>query len=277
MHAPARLRCHAVHPIEQLRWVARASGEGPALVAREAAAALAAFAGDAAGMVTACRRLVERQPTSGPMWWLAARVLGAPVDGSREAWRAAGELEDDATPDKLVASLPDDPVVAVLGWPEHAGAALRRRGDARVLVVDAAGEGHGFARRLRSSGVDAELVAESGLGAAVAASDLLLLEAMALGPSGFVAIAGSRAAAATAVHAGVPVWLTAGVGRVLPARLWDALRARLEVHEPWDGADELVPLDLVTSVVGPTGGLPAAEAVRRADCPVAPELLKEIR
>lgn len=266
-----------MHPIEQLRWVARAAGEGPALLAREAAGALAAFADDPAGLVTACRRLVDRQPTSGPMWWLAARVLGAPMDAAGEAWAAAGELEDDSTVDELVASLPDDAVVCVLGWPEHGGAALRRRGDLRVLVVDAAGEGHGLARRLLQSGVDADLVAESGLGAAAAGADLVLLEAMAMGPTGFVAIAGSRAAASVARLAGGQVWLSAGVGRVLPGRLWEALAARLERSgEPWESVDEIVPADLVDTVVGPSGPKPVSEAVRRADCPVAPELLKEI-
>ena len=66
-----------MHPIERLRMVARAAGEGPALLAQEAAGALAAFAGDPAGLVTACRRLVDRQPTSGPIWWLSARVLAS--------------------------------------------------------------------------------------------------------------------------------------------------------------------------------------------------------
>ena len=55
-----------MHPIERLRMVARAAGEGPALVAQEAAGALVAFGDDPAGLVTACRRLVDRQPTSGP-------------------------------------------------------------------------------------------------------------------------------------------------------------------------------------------------------------------
>src|SRR4051794_19539324 len=97
-----------MHPIEQLRYVARAAGEGPALLAREAAGALAMFGGDPAGMVTACRRLVDRQPTSGPIWWLAARVLGAPIDASGEAWRAASELESDQTVDRLILTMPDD-------------------------------------------------------------------------------------------------------------------------------------------------------------------------
>ena len=40
-------------------------------------------------------------------------------------------------------------------------------------------------------------------------------------------------------------------------------------------AEEMVPLDLVDSVVGPSGLRPTREAVARSDCPVAPELLKE--
>jgi len=267
-----------MHPIEHLRYVARAAGEGPALLAREAAGALAAFSDDPAGLVTACRRLVDRQPTSGPIWWLAARVLGAPDDGATEAWRAAAELERDPTVDALVVDLPDDALVTVIGWPEQVGAALRRRGDARVLVVDAAAEGDGLVRRLTGAGVDADLVDESGLGGAAAESDLVLLEASALGPSGFVALAGSRAAAAVGRHAGAAVWLVAGVGRVLPGRLWDALATRLtDAAEPWESIDELVPLDLVDRVIGPTGAQSPDDAVRRADCPVTPELLKEIR
>ena len=57
-----------MHPIERLRYVARAAGEGSTLLACEAAGALAAFASDPAGLVTACRRLVDRQPTAGPIW-----------------------------------------------------------------------------------------------------------------------------------------------------------------------------------------------------------------
>ncbi len=85
-------------------------------------------------------------------------------------------------------------------------------------------------------------------------------------------MSGSRAAAAVARHAGVPVWLVAGVGRLLPARMWDGLRRRVEPDEPWDADDEFVPLDLVDRIVGPIGVEPVADALRRTDCPVAPEL-----
>ncbi len=266
-----------MHPIERLRYVARADGAGPSLLVREAAGALAAFADDPAGLVTAARRLVDRHPTAGPMWWLAARVLGAP-DAMREAWLAAEELDDDPTASVLAGLLPSELTVVALGWPENVAEALRRRGDLEALIVDACGEGGALARRLEASGVDAVDVPESGLAAAVAHAGLVLLEATAVGPDGFVATAGSRAAASVARSAGVPVWLVAGTGRVLPGRIWQALLRRLDLDdsEAWDRIEEVVPLGLVDQVVGPSGPQPPGEAFRRADCPVAPELLKPV-
>jgi hypothetical protein len=255
--------------------VARAAGEGPALLAQEAAGALAAFGDDPAGLVTACRRLVDRQPTSGPFWWLGARVLAAgdPID---EAWRSADELHADCTPVTLSSKLPEGGTVTVLGWPEQVGAGLHRRGDTEVLVVDALGEGRGLVRRLRAADIDAALVPESGLGAAVSCSTMVLLEAGALGPTGFVATPGSHAAAAVAAHLAKPVWVVAGVGRVLPGPLWTALVRRIGDDDLWDAAEEVVPLDLVDRVVRPDGLLDPADALTRTGCPVAPELMREM-
>jgi hypothetical protein len=125
-------------------------------------------------------------------------------------------------------------------------------------------------------GMDAADVPTPGLGAAVAASDVVLLEALAMAPTEVLAVAGSRAAAAVARHAGIPVWLLAGTGRLLPPRMWDALCSRLAQRgrEPWDLDEEVVPLDLVDRVVGPSGISSVTDALRRTDCPIAPELLK---
>lgn len=264
-----------MHPIERLRYVARASGAGHDVLVRETASALATFAGDPSGMVTACRRVVARQPSSGPMWWLAARVLTAP-EPMREAWDAVEELEGDTTARELVHAIDPDLTVTVLGWPDLVSSALVRRGDLEALVVDVHGEGTGLVRRLSLADADAVDVPVAGLGAAVVASDLVLLEASAIGPREFLAVSGSRAAAATARAAGVPVWVVGGVGRLMPARMWEGLVARLDLDEPWEADDEVVPLDLVDAVVGPHGPEPVAEALRRTDCPVAPELFKEL-
>jgi hypothetical protein len=262
-----------MHPIERLRYVARASGADQELLVRETAHALSAFHDDPAGLVAAARRIVDRHPTSGPLWWLCARVLTAP-DANREAWEAVDEITDDPTPTELAYALETDMTVCLIGWPELVGEALPRRGDVEVLAVDSLGEGSGLVRRLMQAGIDAVDVPTSGLAAAVSASSVLLLEAVAAGPEGFVGVSGSLAAATVARHAGVPVWVTVGVGRWLPPRMWSALTDRRDTRpeDPWDLDEEIVPLDLVDLVCGPGGLEPAADAMRRTDCPVAPEL-----
>lgn len=266
-----------MHPIERLRYVARAEGAEPSLLVREAAAALAGVAENPAALVTACRRLVDRHLAAGPMWWLAARMLAA-HEPIAEAWQAAVDLEADPTGAVLAAQVPAGATVVVLGWPELAGDALRRRGDVAVLVVDTPEESAGLARRLRASGVDATEVPPAGLGSAVTEAGLVLVEAWALGPGGLVAERGSRAAAAVARTASPPVavWAVAGVGRVLPGRLWEALAGRLEAtgEEPWDRAHEVMLTELVDQVVGPGGLGSPANAWHRADCPVPAELLR---
>lgn len=262
------------HPIERLRWVARAEGAGPTLLAREAAGALASVGDDLPGLLTGCRRLLDRHPAVGPLWWLAARSLAA-EDPARELYVAMSDLDADPTPQVLAAYLPDDTTVAVLGWPEQAGDALRRRGDLQVLVIDdARGEGPSFARRLAANGVEVFEVDEAGLGSAVRESGLVLLEASALGPTGAICPSGSLAAAAVGRALGIDVWVVAGAGRVLPGRLWEALLGRLDdTDDPWALEDELVPLEWCTGVVGPGGVTSPGDAVKRADCPVVPELL----
>lgn len=264
----------APHPIERLRWVARAEGAGPSILTREAAAALASVGDDPPALVTGCRRVIERHPTIGPLWWLAARMLAA-EDPVEEAWLASAELDGDETAAVLAAHLPDDATVTVLGWPELGADTLRKRGDLEVLVVDARNEGPHLVRRLESVGVAAYDVPEGGLGGAVRESSIVLLEADALGPDGFVGASGSLAAAAVAKALGIDVWVIAGAGRVLPARLFEALVKRIEAgDDPWDVDAELVPLDWTTVVSGPAGPCPAADAPRRADCPIPPELLR---
>ena len=239
---------------------------------RETAGALLSFGHDPAGLVTTCRRMLARQPASGPLMWLAARVLTA-ADPRSEVRACMQAIADDRTARLLSRELPVEAAVCVLGWPDLIGSALRRRGDLRVLVVDAVGEGRQLAYRLSEQDGWVDEIAESGLGAAAASADLVVLESAAVGPDGFLAVAGSRAAAAVAQAAGVPVWLTAGTGAVLPGPMWDSLVERaLGMVEAWDADEEIVPLSLVDRVAGPDGLVSVAEAVANTDCPVAPEL-----
>jgi hypothetical protein len=262
-----------VHPVERLRHVARSSGAPQDLVVSETAHALASFSHDPQGLVTACRRMVSRQPRSGALVWLCARVLTA-GDPRAEIRAAVQEFESDRTARELTHALPDDATVVVLGWPDTVGEVLPRRGDLEVLVVDVLSEGSGLVRRLARAEMDAVDVPVAGLGAAVAAADLVLLEAAAVAPTELLAVSGSHAAAAVGRTAGVPVWVVAGVGRLLPQRMWEPIRAKVVDDEPWDDDDEVVPLALVDKVVGPSGVQDPADALRRTDCPVAPELFK---
>ena len=263
-----------MHPIERLRYVARAGREGPSVLVREAAGALAGFTYDPAALVTACRRLVDRQPHAAPVWWLAARVLAEP-DSAREAWAAADRIDDDPTPTVLRDLIPEDARVLALGWPELVAPALARRGDLDVFVVDALGDGSGLVRGLERAGTEATLVEERGAAAIAADVDIVLIDVVGLGPTGAVAVAGSRAAATVGHHAGRTVWAVAGVGRVLPGQLWDVYLQRLgDDNDPWDADIEFIPIDVFDAVVGPTGLLTAADAVAAADCQVVPELLK---
>jgi len=264
-----------MHPLEHLRYVARIEGADPGELAREAAVSLAEIAaGDDGGLVPACRRLVERHPANGPLWWLSARLLASPdpLDAARDSSAA---LAHDPTPARLAALIPDDTTVVVVGWPDLVAEALRRRGDVEVLVVDSGGDGAGLARWLQRAGSVVTLVPDRGIGSAVAVAGAVLVEATLAGPGGILATPGSRAAAAVGAQVGVAVWAVVGVGRVLPGPLWDAALAHLDAGglEPWERDCELVPAELIPEVVTPAGrGGP--EALEEPTCPAAPELTR---
>lgn len=262
-----------MHPIERLRFVARATGAPPDDVVQEAAASLAAFADDPVSLVTACRRLIDRHPANGAVWWLCARTLTA-ADPGDEAWRCHSEFHSDPTIDQLAHALPDGASVAVVGWPERLGGAFARRGDVQVRVVDVDGDGPGFVRALERLDVEAVDVAVSGLGPAVAASDLVVLDASAIGPRDALVAPGSWAAASVARTSEVPVWVVGGRGRVLPAGLWPALQARLggAARALWERGIDPLPLELADQVAGPSGLQTVADALATVDTPDAAEL-----
>jgi len=240
----------------------------------EAAGALAGFTDDPAALVTACRRLVDRQPTYGPMWWLAAHVLNA-ADPDHVAWETARDFDRDPTPSFVAEELPAGATITVIDWPEQTSLALRRRGDLIVLVVG--GDYRQTARAFESYDVNGEVVSATSAGAAIATSDIVVLETRAAGPDAFLADHGSLAAALVARHYGKPVWLIAGRGRVLPSRMWDALCARQQQSEDqaWELDEEVVPLTLIDVVATPDGVGPAPRTLA-TDCPIAPELLREV-
>lgn len=269
-----QLASWAVHPIERLRYVARSGGAEASVLVRETATALAGLGDEPGDLLLSARRLLVRHPATGPLWALCARMLVSP-DPRREAFTYSALVEDDPTPRVLANALPDDARLTVLGWPDLVGDALRRRGDVEVLVIDSRGEGSPFARRLQAVDVMAEDIDESGLGAAASRSSVVLLATTAMAESGFFAVPGSVAAAAVARVYGIPVWVVAGEGRVVPERLFRAMLRRVPDDAPWCAPDELVPNELVDVVVRPNGLTDVEGALAAPDCPAAPELLTE--
>lgn len=266
-----------MHPIERLRYVARSSGVDHRLLVRETAQALRGLGAEPHELVVSARRIVQRHPSSGPLWWLCARLLTAP-DPMRTAWELADEIEADPTPGVLARDLPDAAVVCTVGWPDLAAEALTRRGDVVVLAVEGDGSGAGMVRQMERSAVEVFDVSSAAAGTAAAAADVVLIEAAAVSEREALCPVGSRALAAAAYCAEVPVWLVAGIGRRLPDPLWERLVERFVGDaDPWTLDAELVPVATVSHVAGPgvVAELTAvsAPALLAPECPVVPELL----
>jgi hypothetical protein len=96
---------------------------------------------------------------------------------------------------------------------------------------------------------------------------VVIVEALAAGPSGVLASAGTSGLARAAREASVPVWAVAGVGRLLHDDLLGEMlrRAGDTVELIGEGSFEVV--------IGPTGPENPAACLSRPLCPLAPELL----
>jgi hypothetical protein len=260
-----------VLPFERLRYIARSAEDDRTLVA-EAADCLAAFDDDPASIVVACRRLVDHHTASPLLWWLCARVLAAP-DPSDAAWEAEALVRDDRTPGRLAGVLPfpHERPIAVLGWPELTGEALSSRPDLDVLAVRGTGDDHWHRRLARSDAVARPVdVAE----AAAFEPSHVLVEIAGGSPTSALVPHGTMRVLDDLTRATTIVWLVAGVGRVLPARLFEAMMTRLGAPE--DHGFELVDVQIADRIAGPTGLERPENLLRRVDAPVAPELLRPV-
>ncbi len=238
-----------MHPIERLRYVARAGVVPVVPLVRESAAALASFADDPKGLLTSCRRLLDRRGDCAPLVWLCARMLTA-MDPRCEAMRVMEDLDDDATERALLNglhSLPAASGVLAVGELGAYGAALDDRPDLRWI--------------------------EPGDLEAAGSADLVLMASDCVGPSQALVVAEAVAVAEMARGFGAPVWLIAGAGRILPDRMWALLSARHRLEDPAMRGLAVLDLDrFVTQMVTPWGLHAPTEAARRSDCPVVPEL-----
>jgi hypothetical protein len=259
-----------MQPFERLRAIARYGDDDRVLVA-EAADCLADFDDDPMALVVTCRRLLQHHPDCAPLWWVCSRVLAAP-EPSDAAWEAEARVRSDATAARLAALLPfpADHPIAVLGWPELAGDALASRPDLEVLAVRGVIDDGRWERRLARSEAVARPVDLTEALAAEASH--VLVDAVAACSERVLVRDGTGRALDTLARPGLLVWLVAGVGRVLPTRLFDAMVSHLD--PPDDHGLELLAVQRFDRVAGPTGLDRPDQVARRADCPIAPELLR---
>ncbi len=130
---------------------------------------------------------------------------------------------------------------------------------------------------------DRRVVRRGGVGE-VASADVVAVPVLALGPGGMVVDPGVASLLEAARALEVPIWVDAGAGRLLPDRLWEALRRRLErptsdrpevtvLRSSWfddgppGGVGVVEPLVGVDRVAVPVGCLPLGRLAGAVDCP----------
>jgi translation initiation factor 2B subunit (eIF-2B alpha/beta/delta family) len=175
----------------------------------------------------------------------------------------------------LASALPDGATVLTIGWPAVAGAALLRRGDARVLCADSRHEASAFLRQLERADVECDPVPPESLARAAAISDVVLLEGVAACSGRVLAPIGSHVVAAVAADLGVPVWCALGIGRRLPAEYVDAIAERVVADtKSFDVDIDELPVGLVSHVATRDGVSSELGSALRPECSFTPELLR---
>ena len=242
-----------MHPIERLRAVARAREVDQRYLAHEAARVLSVMGTDSMGLVTSCRRLIDRHPAAGALWWTCARLVEARdprAEGHRTASLFAEAVADDPVVDALALDLPERAVVAVVpdpaGGSEVVGDLRARREDLALSEEPHIDE---------PTVVDGLLRAED-----VRRPRILVAEAAAVGPRGALVRAGRVAAVGTGRGRGATVWLAPGPARHLPPPLFDVVVER-------NRAQEVLERSAVDRTLEPWA----------QTCPCPPELLRSPR
>lgn len=85
-----------MHPIEHLRYVARARYYDPCEAATDAAYALVALSSDPSGLLVGCRLVLDYHPANTAMWWVCARAVTA-FEPRRVLRDCLEELHDKST------------------------------------------------------------------------------------------------------------------------------------------------------------------------------------
>ena len=273
-----------MHPIEHLRYVARARGADPVSLVRETAAALSGLSHEPAGIVLAVRRIVQSHPTVGPLWWLCSHTINA-ADPFEAIQKCEEEIRSDATIKNLRDAVPQDAKVCVVGWPTSILHALATRSDLKIFVVESNGDGDAAVDRLLSMDVNATLVQFENLSRVIAECDYVIVEALATGSSEILCSAGSHGVVALGYCEQKPVWLVTARGTRLPTVLWEGMTSQVlgvvtcDDHDDRDDRKseslvDVVPASLFSRVISPLGISDDLASPFLPECPPATELLK---
>lgn len=293
-----------MHAIERLRYVARSGDVDATELACEAAYALAGLSRDRRALVLAGRRLLEFHPRCGPLWWVVAHAL-VTDDLRSTVIGLVKELEDDAAVDELFA-LPDSQTTVLCEATRTVVRGLCERPDLSVRLVGDRNAVRSGMRFFSGAFSPPQGFITEEIGQAISGANAVVVEALAAGPSGYLLADAGQALAEAALSQGVPLWVVAGVGRVLPPELFDVLIAHLAVDEQdvvneersdavlaglVDNDDQpsirafnkavqsLIPVNTATLVVTPSGlrepklVFHSNRAVSHQRCPVPSELL----
>ena len=270
------------------------------MIAVEAAEALAGLGHAAQALVPSCRRLLEAHAACGPLWWVSARMIVA-EDPRVAAYSAVSMLEDDQTIEELAASFPAGSSVVIPAQRDLADA-VDLRPDLSVTVVGTPyrlNRVFGRMTDLREVvGIDQHDL-EAGHDQ-LPEADVIVLEALAAGPSGVLVDPDQAVLLDLAERFGIACWVMVGVGRLLPTALFEEVCRRVAVVEDRDDAEvsgvdaefrelfeplqrvrprrsgdaaALIGIERISIVVGPRGKAIPTLGLRRADCVAPAEIL----
>jgi len=257
-----------VHPIEQLRHVARADGAAAVTVAVEAAHALRTL--DATTLVVSCRQIVRRHPANGPLWWVCSHLLAS--TGQRDRGRdLARALDADATTSVLRRALSGHERVLATGWSSTLIEAVR--GDVAVVVAGSGRDTSSMVRALRRRDVDVEQIAMEEAAVVMADGvDAVIVDAHLVTVSRVTAPVGSTVLASVAAVVDVPLWLVASRGTRLPESYRatiDAMLAEASTRSLFDSFD----VATAALIVGPDGASACPPAALAPECAAMSELV----
>lgn len=261
-----------MHPIERLRWIASAADEPAASLAQEAALCLGELAQqEPTALLTACRRLLERQPSCGPLWWVSASLVAA-ADPFDAGCRAAAALCSDETSHRLSralrASFAGGETVVVTTPAELAVAALQ---SSKSYVLRAVSSGRSLRQCVKMLGDtnSSEVTgwSESEAYEALEGACVVLVEVLAAGSSGALLSPAAAATVRAARERQVAVWAVVGTGRALPDGLFEAAGNRAG-----EAADKVSLSEFSLAISSGLVGDPFSVAAQ-VTCPPGPELL----